>query len=388
MGREALGERAMHVARFAVLVLALALPVSIAVTEGALILGLVALGVARAQGRRFESPRSWLEPASLALVVAWVIASITSPEPAASFWNVRKLYALGLIWLAAETLRDHATRQRLVPLLAAGATLTAVVGFLIYAVAVQRDPEYRLQSLLSTQMTSAGVLAAVALWVVGSLTAGSRRRRLALGATLVPILAALALTQTRSHWLGFALGATVVLVARAPRMGWTVPAGAVAFALAAPAGLRARVASIVDPHEPGNQGRISMWRSGLEIWRDHPWSGAGVQDLMALFRQHRRPDATFDSGHFHNNLVQFAVSSGVIGLLAFVFWSVAGLRQLLRGVRSSSGESRALCASALGVFLAMQLAGMFDFTFGDAEVVYQSYLALGVALSVLPARRP
>lgn len=380
------GESAMRVARGCILLLALALPVSIAVTEGALLLGLAALGVARLQGRAFTFRRSWLEPTSLAIVAAWILASITSPEPAAAFWNTRKLYALGLIWLAAETLRDAPTRGRIVPLTAIGASLTAVVGFLIFAVQIQRDPSYRLQSLLSNQMTSAGVLAAAALWTLGGLTGGSTRRRLALGAAFVPIVAALALTQTRSHWLGFACGASVLLIARVPRVWWTVPAGAVGFALFAPAALRARLASVVDPLEPGNQGRLSMWRSGLELWRDHPMTGAGVQDLLTLYRQYRQPDATFESGHFHNNLVQFAVASGALGLAAFVAWSVAGLRQLLRAVRSSAGEQRGLTASALGVFVAMQLAGMFDFTFGDAEVVYQSYLALGVALSVLPQR--
>ena len=380
------GERALDVARGCLLVLACALPVSIAVTEGALITGLVALAVSRAQGRPLTFRRSWLEPASLALVFAWVLASITSPEAAASFWNLRKLYALGLIWLAAETLRDPVTRSRLVPLLAAGASLTATIGFLIFAVQVQRDPTYRLQSLLSNQMTSAGVLAAAGLWVLGGMTGGSVRRRLALSAAFVPILAALALTQTRSHWLGFAIGATVLLVARIPRAWWSVPAGAVLFALTAPAGLRARLASVIDPTEPGNQGRLSMWRSGLAIWREHPWTGAGLQDLLALYRRHRLPDATFESGHFHNNLVQAAVSAGALGLIAFVAWSVAALRQLLRAVRASNGEARGLTASALAVFVAMQCAGMFDFTFGDAEVVYQSYLAIGVALSVLPAR--
>lgn len=380
------GSAAMRVARICVLVLAIALPVSIAVTEGALILGLMSLAVASAQGRRLAFQRSWLEPASLALVIAWLLASLTSPEPAASFFNARKLYALGLIWLSAEALRDPATRRRLVPLIAVGASLTAIVGFLIFAIQIQRDPTYRLQSLLSNQMTSGGVLAAAALWVLGGLTEGSLRRRLALGASFVPIATALALTQTRSHWLGFVIGATVLLVARVPRAWWSVPAGAVLFALVAPAGLRARLASVLDPSEPGNQGRLSMWRSGLEIWREHPWTGAGLQDLLSLYRKHKLPDATFESGHFHNNLVQFAVSAGAVGLAAFLAWSVAALRQLVRAVRCASAEGRALPASALAVFVALQVAGMFDFTFGDAEVVYQSYLALGVALSVLPER--
>jgi O-antigen ligase len=376
----------MRIARTALLVLAAALPVSIALTEAALITGLVALVTARVQGRQWRSERSWLWPASLALVAAWLLASLTSPAPVASLFHARKLYALGLIALAAEALAEPGLRRRLTPLLLAGATLTAVAGFLIYAVQVQRDPGYRLQSLLSNQMTSGGVLAACALWGLGALTVGPLRARLLHAAALAPVLAALALTQTRSHWLGFACGALVLLLARVPRAWWTVPVAAAAFALAAPRALTARLASIVDPGEPGNQGRISMWRSGLEIWRERPWSGAGVQDLLTLYRQYKRADATFESGHFHNNLVQFAVSSGVVGLAAFVAWTVAGFHQLLRGLRAATGPDRGLAASALGVFVALQVAGQFDFTFGDAEVVYQSYLALGLALALASER--
>ena len=380
------GAGALRVARGALVVLALALPVSIAVTEAALLTGLAALGVSRARGRAFTFARSWLEPASLALFGAWFVACCFSPQKADAFWHLRKLYALGLVWLAAETLREPRLRARLVPLLLAGALLTSLVGFLTYAVRVQVQPDYRLQGLFSNQMTSGGVLAAASLWGLGGLTGGAWRRRLAHAAALAPLLTALALTQTRSHWLGFAAGALALLVARAPRLWWTVPAGAVAFKLAAPARLAARVTSMLNPHDPTNQGRLSMWRSGLDIFREHPLTGAGIQDLLSLYRAHEYPDATFESGHFHNNLVQFAVSSGVLGLGAFLYWTVAGFRQLGRAVRAARGGDGPLAASALAVAVAMQVGGMFDFTFGDAEVIYHTYLALGVALAILPAR--
>jgi O-antigen ligase len=384
-GRDA-GEGAMRVARGCVLVVALALPFSIAVTEGALVLGLAALLVARARGRVWTHPRSWLGPASLALVGAWLLASAFSAEPAASLWNVRKLYALGLVWLAAEALRTPAARRRVVPLILAGASLTALVGFVIYAVKVQRDPGYRLQSLLSNQMTSGGVLAAAFLWGLGSTVASRGWRRVGLGAALLPIGAALALTQTRSHWMGAAAGTVVVLAALAPRALWGLAAGGGLVAALAPQRLGVRLASIVDPTEPGNAGRLSMWRSGLDILRDHPLVGAGCQDLLSLYRRYRHPDWTFESGHFHNNVVQMAVMAGLVGLAAWCFWVVAALRVLVRGLRAAAGEDRGLAASALAVCVALLVGGIFDFTFGDAEVVYQTYLGLGIALALAPAR--
>ena len=380
------GAGSLAIARLCMLALAFVLPFSIALTEAALITGLVALAVSRARGRRFRFKNSWLEPASLALLASWLLATAFSAERADSLFHVRKLYALGLIWLAAETCREPAMRRRIVPLLLAGAGLTAVAGLLIYAARIGQEPGYRLQSLLSNQMTSGGVLAAAALWGLGYMSAAAGRRRWAVAATLLPLGGALVLTQTRSHWLGFTVGAAVVLLSLAPRRAWLLPALAGAVWLISPARIAARFLSIFDPHEPGNQGRLSMWRSARDIIRAHPALGVGCQDLLALYRRFKYPDATFESGHFHNNFIQVAVMAGVVGVAAFAFWHAAALRQLWRARRSATGEDRGLAASGMAVFAAMMVGGMFDFTFGDAEVVYHSYLALGLALAILAPR--
>jgi O-antigen ligase len=129
-----------------------------------------------------------------------------------------------------------------------------------------------------------------------------------------------------------------------------------------------------------------MWRSALDILRDHPLVGVGCQDLLALYRRYRHPDWTFESGHFHNNFVQMAVMAGLIGLAAWCVWLVAAARVLARGLAAARGEDRGLAAGALAVFVAMLVGGLFDFTFGDAEVIYQTYLGLGIALALAPAR--
>jgi putative inorganic carbon (hco3(-)) transporter len=383
------GARALAVARVALVALAFALPLSIALTEGALVLGLLALAAARIAGRPWTFARSWLEPALLAVAGSWLLASAFSVAPLASLFNVRKLYAFGLIYLAAEAAREPAMRRRVVAGLLAGGALSAAAGYTIFAFRALVRPGYRLESVLSNSMTSGGVLCAVALWALGAAAAGGRRvtgARLGALATLLFLLPALALTQTRSSWLGFGAGAAVVLVALAPRAWWTLPAGLGVAALVAPHALAARFGSIFDPHEPGNQGRLSMWRSGLDILRDHPWVGVGCQDLLALYRRYRRPDWTFESGHFHNNFVQVAVMAGIVGLAAFLFWHAAAARQLWRARRAAVGEDRGVAAAGLAVFVALVVSGMFDFTFGDQEVVYHTYLALGLALAILPAR--
>ena len=382
------GGGALRVAQLALLVLAFSVSFSIAITEGALILGLVAVMVSRWRGRRFAAPASWLLPASLALVGSWLLSSAFSVNRADAFFHVRKLYALGLILLAAEAARDPRVRARVLAHLVGGALLTALIGFLIYAIRVPSKPDYRLQSLLSNQMTSGGVLSAGLLWSLAAAAARRGGARWAFAAVSVPLALALALTQTRSHWLGAAAGIATIVIALAPR-GWWALAAAVAVALRfAPARLQARLYSIVDPHEPGNQGRLSMWRSARDIVRDHPVIGVGCQDLLSLYRRYRYPDWTFESGHFHNNFIQIAVMTGAVGLSAFLFWLVAAGRELTRGLRAaSSGADRGIAAAGLGIFVALIVSGMFDYTFGDAEVVYHTFLALGLALAIQSEKR-
>jgi O-antigen ligase len=380
------GRGAFRVAQSMLLVLAFAMPLSIAVTDAALVAGLVALIVSRWRGRPATFTASWLEPALLAVVGSWLLSSAFSPAPLESLVHTRKLFAFGLIYLVAEGARDLGLRRRLVPLLLAGAVLVTAAGFVIFGFRVLRQPGYRFEALMSTSMTSGGVLCAAALWALGLVTATRGARRLGAAAALAMLLPALVLTQTRSSWLGFGVGAAVVLLARAPRYAWTLPVGLVVGGWFAPARIVARFASIVDPHEPGNQGRLSMWRSARDIVRDHPLVGAGCQDLLSLYRRYRYPDWTFESGHFHNNFVQIAVMTGAIGLIVFVFWHAAALRQLLRARRAAQGEDRGLAAAGVAVFAALVVSGMFDFTFGDQEVVYHTFLAIGLALAILPSR--
>jgi O-antigen ligase len=244
-----------------------------------------------------------------------------------------------------------------------------------------------MKSLLSNQMTSGGVFASALLWGLAAAAGRTDRKRWLYAVALAPLAFALVLTQTRSHWLGAAAGAAMILISLVPRIWWTLPLGVAALARFAPARLSSRLFSIVNPHDPGNQGRLSMWRSGLDIIREHPWIGVGCQDLLALYRRYRYPDATFESGHFHNNFIQITVMTGAVGLAAFVFWLVAAARQLARARRAAlDRKDLSLATGAIAVFTALLVAGMFDFTFGDAEVMYQSYLGIGLALAILASR--
>ena len=116
--------------------------------------------------------------------------------------------------------------------------------------------------------------------------------------------------------------------------------------------------------------------------------GVGCQDLLALYRRYRYPDWTFESGHFHNNFIQIdrhdRRASG--WRCSCSGWRARRPRCCARCAPRPLGPIAAWRPSALGLMAALIVSGMFDYTFGDAEVVYHTFLALGFALALAPGR--
>src|SRR5262249_29147255 len=139
---------------------------------------------------------------------------------------------------------------------------------------------------------------------------------------------------------------------------------------------------LVNANELTAKGRISLWLTGWDLFRERPLLGWGLADHGKRIEAHRRPDATFKAGHFHNNVVQVAVSTGTIGLAAYVAFQLAFL------TRFWGRRKPPLGFAALGVWVAFQVAGFSDWSFGDAEVAYGFFLWMGLGLAENGEARP
>ena len=136
--------------------------------------------------------------------------------------------------------------------------------------------------------------------------------------------------------------------------------------------------SIAHPTDWTSLGRLSLWKSGAAAFRDRPWTGWGLQDGMPLIERYKRADARFPAGHFHDNFVQIAVTTGAIGLAAYLAWmALAGIAAFRAFRRSGS----AFAAAGVAAWVGFQVAGIFDWSFGDAEVANQLFTWLGLALA-------
>jgi len=365
----------------ALLALAIALPLSIAGTE-------ISLGVATLAWlftrpwTRAQAP--WVRPlawATLGLVLAWLLASATSATPLASFVNARKLWSIVLIFVLADRLRDPVRARRFVTCTFAAGTVTCAIGILVFALRHARGEwQEPLRGVFSTAMTTGNVLATLVLAATAFVlfARGAESRRWFDRAAWATLLASLLLTFRRGSYLGLLAGTIVLIGMRKARLLLLVPVLVALALVLMPRAGRERALSIAHPTDWTSQGRLSLWKSGAQAFRDRPVTGWGLQDGMALIERYKRADARFPAGHFHNNVVQIAVTTGTVGLLAYAAWmAIAGLGAFNAFRRNRS----AFAAAGVAAWTGFQVAGFFDWSFGDAEVANQLFTWLGLALA-------
>jgi len=299
-----------------------------------------------------------------------LLAALFSFDPGFSLQASKKLLLLAVPYMLVSTVRRRADVETLVIVLIVVADIGALVGLWQYRFGELGDIDHRIRGFMGHYMTYSGLLMGVAVLGLSSLLFGARKLRLLVAASLLLILAALALTLTRSAWVGFLAASLVLVFLKDKRLLLVVPVIAVGAALILPRGVEQRIGSFWRPDTSGWD-RLYMIESGAEMVANHPWLGVGPNVVAELYPIYRVPDAPMrDNPHLHNNFMQIAAERGVACALAWLWLIVASLAFSGRSYRRYAHDPRAkaLAAGAIGVIIASFVAGIFEYNFGDSEL--------------------
>jgi O-antigen ligase len=186
---------------------------------------------------------------------------------------------------------------------------------------------------------------------------------------------------TRSIFLlGFPVGLVYLLWFWHRWLVAAVPVLAVIAFLVAPAALKERVTSIMQPHGQmdSNMHRNITRRTGIEMIRAHPLLGLGPEVMKDPVQFDHyvpadipRPLPVGWYGHLHNIYIQYAAERGIPTMLAMmwligkVLWDFASA---LRG-KLASTEARFVLHGAISVILAVLAEGLLEYNLGDSEVL-------------------
>ncbi len=322
-------------------------------------------------------------------ILVSIISSFLSGDPAAAFGNLKNYLLFVIVWLAASLAADGSVRSKVYGVLLVSGTGSAVYGVVIYFLGMGRGSLERTPGSFSNEMTFGGIMMLLlSLYLAVSITGGiPRRLRVFSMFAAAAASAALLLTQTRSSWLAMFVSGIVILVVLRRRWIPVCLVVVAAWVMLAPGAYRDRIATIWDYQFRTNVQRVNLVKGGISIFRKHPVIGTGPVDLGDIYREHMPPEAVHVHGHMHNIFLHVAVTLGTVGLAAFVWLLAAIFRIVGRNLRLDlPPPERALTAGSIGAMTGFIVNGMFDWNFGDAEVLTMMLIIVGLNAAVYRER--
>jgi O-antigen ligase len=360
---------------------------------------LVVLALVLVLGPRAARPRaSWPLIGPMLAFALWTLVTVlASARPGESFMASRGLLTLLAFYVVLHALPDARAAARFANGLLIAVAIVAVlsivqVGFCpaegtvdssSAAVRLLMRKCARARGFFSIYMTLAGVLSLVLVSTLPLVALGRPGTAWALPAWLAGLLA-LGLTSVRGAWLGF--GAGVAGAALGLRRRWLVLAALVlvlAGALVVEPGLLRRLKTVGDIADDTTRDRLAMLDAGLRLAIAHPLTGIGPGQVKNVYPTVASAEALRRStSHLHNTPLQIVVERGLPGLAAWLaiwvgFFGAAW--RVFRRIPPADEESRALVLGSMAAIAAFLVAGLFEYNFGDTEV-----LLVALAVMALP----
>jgi O-antigen ligase len=381
--------------------------ISIRVFEILMAVALIALLVTR---RRWRLPPVWL-PLSLFLL-GTLLSLFVSGHIRDGLPQVRKFYVYLMLFLVTTAVRT--VREVLwIALGWAGAAALSSLWALKQFVEKYRAAELahqnfylsyvdaRVTGFMGHWMTLSGELM-MTLLVIGALVFFARDRGWIAGLILaaLPVCAALALTWTRSMWLGTLCGGVYLIWFWKKWALAALPLLIAAVLIANPLDIRERAISALSPHQgqtDSNGHRAELRRIGWEMIKAHPWLGVGPEQVWRQYRNYIRPDmprpqASQYYGHLENNYVQYAAERGVPTMLALFWmigWALFDFAWALRHLPADAEERWTLYA-AVAAIISILVSGLYSWNLNNSEVLAMFLAVMGcgyVALWQMEAQR-
>lgn len=353
------------------------------------------------KSREVRLVHSPLNLAAICFVLVGALATIFSINPRLSFWGLYKYYCWGFSSIVGYVLlyfvvANNSPKDSIKKLFFFAVLAGAVVAF--YGICqykgveifsrMPKAPGARIWSTLGNANYLGAFLAMVFPLGLGTLLlTKSRLWRLVLAGVLGSCFICLLVTLSRGAWLGFAgslLLFTVLLRESIPKRLLRLSGLTLIFLLLIVAlifsfmkkgksqeGLKVfrRISSIVNLADPGIVARVSSWGSSLEMVQKHPLLGTGLDTYYLVFPSYRQLSYLYSSGkditagYAHNEFFQALTTTGLLGLVAYLWFWFAFFYIGRRKWRSSTGqEEKIILTSILASGLALLIQNQFSFS--------------------------
>ena len=130
-----------------------------------------------------------------------------------------------------------------------------------------------------------------------------------------------------------------------------------------------------------NLGRIYVWEADKQMIMDHPVTGVGPGLWQKTYREHYKlKKETQDLGHSHNNILQIASESGILGLIGFLGFSIFVICKSLKNyIKTRNPYDLSIL---VGFISYLFLFGSIDYTWGNSSGIRMFWIVMGIMIQL------
>ena len=130
-----------------------------------------------------------------------------------------------------------------------------------------------------------------------------------------------------------------------------------------------------------NLGRIYVWESDKHMIIDYPVMGVGPGLWQKKYReQYKFAEEKQDLGHSHNNMLQIASESGILGLIGFLGFSIFIIYKSLKSYINNINPFD--LSIIVGFISYLFLFGSIDYTWGNSSGIRIFWVVMGTMLQL------
>jgi O-antigen ligase len=136
--------------------------------------------------------------------------------------------------------------------------------------------------------------------------------------------------------------------------------------------------------------RLAVWTSGVNIIRDHPLFGVGLDNFLYEYPKYILPEAWREPNlsHPHNVLLDFWVRLGLLGAVVLVWLQVAFFRRAWHLARTTTDAFTRACVIGLMASMIDFLAhGMIDAAYFVVDLAFVFMLTLGIMANLAASQK-
>jgi O-antigen ligase len=137
-----------------------------------------------------------------------------------------------------------------------------------------------------------------------------------------------------------------------------------------PSQFRERLASIVNPKHPSNELRLIMWDIGWKMFKDHPITGVGDNEITQVYKMYKNPERFGEGAHLHSNYMMVLATKGIFGLIFYIaLFITLFLKHFKYFKETDNKEQKYLIFGCILAMISFHISGIFEWNYGDWEIL-------------------